>query len=85
MRYEDVIKEQRKAISKLQDEIKLLKFDNAENLRKINNLKERLRRRNETVKNIRAELMAMKRKRDFSNINVVLAMLSEGYGEAYEE
>lgn len=76
---------QRNVIDKLQETIKLLKFDVGDGLKEIRRLKERLKRKEETQKNIRAELMKMKRKNDFSDINKVLAMSNDGWSDYYDE
>lgn len=83
--HEKVIELQMKTISKLQDEIKLQKFDLSALRNENRSLKEKLRCRKENIKNIRSELMKMKRKDDFSNINSVLAMINEGWEEEYEQ
>ena len=63
---EKLIKRQMKTIDNLQEIINLLKFD----LSQI---------RKENIKNIRVELISMKRNNDYSNINNVLSMLNEGW------
>lgn len=80
-----VIEIQMETISKLQDKINLQKFDLTELRRENRGLKEKLRCRTENIKNIRAELMKMKRKDDFSNINKVLSMFNAGWEEDYEQ
>jgi maltodextrin utilization protein YvdJ len=85
MNDENLVKEQMKVIDKLQDKINLLKFDISENLKEIVVLKRKLNNRNENIKNIRAELMSMKRKNDFTDINKVIAMVNDGWYEHYEE
>jgi chromosome segregation ATPase len=73
------LERQKETISKLQDRIKLLRFDISQlNSEKIE-LNEKLRKRRDNVKNVRAELMTMKRTENFSRINSVLAMLKAGF------
>ena len=75
----DLEKEQMKTIDNLQEIINLLKFDLSQ-IRKENQiLKYRLKHRKENIKNIRVELISMKRNNDYSNINNVLAILNEGW------
>lgn len=85
MKDKDLVKVQMKTIDKLQDTIKLLRFDASENLKEINALKGKLKNRNDNIKNIRAELMRMKRRNDFTDINRVLAMANDGWNEYYEK
>lgn len=73
------LKRQKETINKLQDRIKLLSFDISQLNREKIELNEKLRRRKENVKNVRAELMTMKRTENFSRINSVLAMLKAGF------
>ena len=76
---EKLIKTQTKTIDNLQEIINLLKFDLSQ-IRKENQiLKYRLKHRKENIKNIRVELISMKRNNDYSNINNVLAILNEGW------
>ena len=76
---EKLIKRQMKTIDNLQEIINLLKFDLSQ-IRKENQiLKYRLKHRKENIKNIRVELISMKRNNDYSNINNVLAILNEGW------
>ena len=76
---EKLIKRQMKSIDNLQEIINLLKFDLSQ-IRKENQiLKYRLKHRKENIKNIRVELISMKRNKDYSNINNVLAILNEGW------
>ena len=76
---EKLIKRQMKSIDNLQEIINLLKFDLSQ-IRKENQiLKYRLKHRKENIKNIRVELISMKRNNDYSNINNVLAILNEGW------
>lgn len=84
MKNEDIVKEQMKTISKLQDKINLLKFDMMQINRENRTLKEMLKRRKENIKNIRIELNRMKRLNDFTGINNVLMMLNAGWDDEYE-
>lgn len=68
----------RGVISRLQDEIKLLTFDSVLNNRKNNDLKKKSQMRRNNMQRARKELALMKRKNDFSNINMVMAMLNTG-------
>ena len=77
------LERQKETITILQDKINLLKFDNSRNLQEIKSLKEKLKCRKENIKNIRAEIMTMKRTNDFSNINKVLSMLCAGWDDEY--
>ena len=77
------LEKQKETITILQEKINLLKFDNSRNLQEIRTLKEKLKCRKENVKNIRAELMTMKRTNDFSDINKVLSMLCAGWEDEY--
>ena len=66
----------REVISNLQEEIKLLTFDSVLNNRKNNDLKKKSQMRRNNMQRARKELALMKRKNDFSNINMVMAMLN---------
>lgn len=79
MKGEDLIREQMKTISKLQDDIKVQNFEIAQLRREKRELSETLKRRNENIKNVRVELSLMKRTNDYSNINKILAMLPAGW------
>lgn len=68
----------RGVISNLQEEIKLLTFDSVLNNRKNNDLKKKNQMRRNNMQRAREELALMKRKNDFSNINMVMAMLNTG-------
>lgn len=68
----------REVISNLQEEIKLLTFDSTLNNRKNNDLKKKSKMRRDNMERARKELALMKRKNDFSNINMVMAMLNTG-------
>lgn len=68
----------REVISNLQEEIKLLTFDSVLNNRKNNDLKKKSQMRRNNMQRARKELALMKRKNDFSNINMVMAMLNTG-------
>ena len=68
----------REVISNLQEEIKLLTFDSVLNNRKNNDLKKKSQMRRNNMQRAREELALMKRKNDFSNINMVMAMLNTG-------
>lgn len=68
----------REVISNLQEEIKLLTFDSVLNNRKNNDLKKKNQMRRNNMQRAREELALMKRKNDFSNINMVMAMLNTG-------
>ena len=74
---DDLQRKQIKTIDKLQEEIKLLKFDVSKNLSVIRDLKGTLKRRNQTIERARQELYLMKRQNDYSNINYVIFMLKE--------
>lgn len=76
---EVLLKEQMRTISKLQDKINLLMFDVAQLSREKTELKQRLKRAQNNAKNVRARLSEMKRAKDFSKINNVLAMLRIGF------
>ena len=81
MRDENLVKEQMKVISNLQDKINLLKFDvmqlNGEN----GTLRRRLKNRGKNIKRAKEELAHMKRTNDFSKVNNVLSMLREGFDD----
>lgn len=79
------LERQREIIGELQEKINLLKFDISQLYKDRKDLKAKLKRRNDNIKNIRLELSCMKRKGDFSNINSVLAMLNDGWCEDYED
>lgn len=79
------LERQREIIGELQEKINLLKFDISQLYKDRKDLKAKLKRRNDNIKNIRLELSCMKRKGDFSNINSVLAMLNDGWSEDYED
>lgn len=68
----------REVISNLQEEIKLLTFDSVLNNRKNNDLKKKSQMRRNNMQRARKELALMKRKNDFSNINMVMVMLNTG-------
>ena len=68
----------RGVISNLQEVIKLLTFDSVLNNRKNNDLKKKSQMRRNNMQRARKELALMKRKNDFSNINMVMAMLNTG-------
>ncbi len=82
---DQTIEIQMKTISQLQDKNNLLKFEISQLNKEKNSLKEKLKNRKENIKNVRAEVMKMKRTNDFSNINKVLAMLCAGWSEEYED
>lgn len=65
----------RGVVDNLQEKIKLLKFDNDEEKRKVSKLKEKIAASNKNKQNVKEKLLLMKRLNDFSNINEVLAML----------
>jgi flagellar biosynthesis/type III secretory pathway chaperone len=75
---------QKDTIAKLQETNNFQKFDLSELRKEVQSLKKKLKCRKDNIRNVRAELMKMKRKDDFSNINSVLAMLNEDWEEDYE-
>ena len=77
MKEENLVKEQMKIISNLQEKIKLLQFDVSANLKKIHYLEDKLKRKNRTISNVREELTMMKRQEDYKNISNVLKYLRE--------
>lgn len=79
------LERQKEVIGELQEKINFLKFDISQLLKEKADLKKKLIGRKTTIKNTRAELMTMKRKNDFSNINSVIAMLNAGWSEDYED
>ena len=80
---EELIKKQMETISKLQGEIKLHLFEISELKKERHKLNEKLSNRKENIKNIRVELMSMKRRNDFTEINKILAMLNGGWEDEY--
>ena len=72
------IKRLRSVISNLQERIKLLEFDASQNNRKNDDLKKKALMRRNNMKKAKEELSLMKKKNDFSNINIVIAMLNTG-------
>lgn len=81
---ENQLYRQKKVVAELQDKINLLKFDVIQANKENKSLKEKLKCRKENIKNIRAELVTMKRKNDYTKINNVLAMLNAGWEEDYD-
>lgn len=75
LKEEELVKEQMKVIDKLQDEIRLLRFDISKNLETITQFKDALRRKNITVAKAREELVMMKKENNYNNINHVLSVL----------
>ena len=78
------LERQKKIIGELQEKINFLKCDISQLTREKAELSQKLKRRRDNTRNVRAELMKMKRKEDFSNINSVLAMLNDNWSEEYE-
>lgn len=76
---EDLIKEQMKTISDLQDKIRLLQFDVVDNTKTIRFLKDIMARRKQSNKNAIKLLEEMKKNKDFKNINNVIIMLKKSY------
>lgn len=76
---EDLVKEQMKTISNLQDKIRLLQFDIIDNTKKITFLKTLMSRRKETNNRAIKLLEEMKKNKDFKNINNVILMLKKSY------
>ena len=70
------MKLQMKNICRLQNEIKLLKFDISKNLKEIRELKAIMKAKKLTNQKIFEELLRMKEKNDFTNIDYVLAILN---------
>lgn len=79
MRDENLVKEQMKTISNLQDTINLLRFDVMQLNKEKRGLSDRLKRREENIKRAKVELAHMIRINDFSKIKNVLTMLREGF------
>ena len=79
MREENLVKDQMKTISDLQEKIKLLQFDISENLKEIRYLKDIMLRRKNTNKNAIKSLEEMKKKKDFNNIDYVICVLKNSY------
>lgn len=75
LKEEELVKEQMKVIDKLQDEIRLLRFDISKNSETITQFKDALRRKNITVAKAREELVMMKKENNYNNINHVLSVL----------
>ena len=75
LKEEELVKEQMKVIDKLQDEIRLLRFDIYKNSETITQFKDALRRKNITVAKAREELVMMKKENNYNNINHVLSVL----------
>ena len=82
---DQVIEKQAETISKLQDKIELLKFEVIQLNKEKKSLKDKLKCRVENIKNVRAEVMTMKRTEDYSRINNILLMLHAGWGEEYDD
>ena len=73
-----LVKEQAKTISKLQDTINILKFEISQLAAEKRSLSGRLNNSYKNTREVKKELLSMKRKNDFSNINLVLMMLKTG-------
>ena len=84
MNKDQVIERQAQTISKLQDKINLLKFETMQLAKERTKLKHKLKNKRENIKNIREEVMTMKRTEDYSRIKNVLAMLHGDWDEEYE-
>lgn len=76
---ENLINEQMKTISKLQDQIKLLRFDKTEDLKKIRELKFVMQTRKKTNDRAIEELSKMYEKNDFSEIKKVLYLMKKSF------
>ena len=70
------LRNQMEIICKLQNDIKLLRFDISKNLKEIRELKGIIKARKLTNQKIFEELLKMKEKNDFTNIDYVLAILN---------
>ena len=75
---EFLVKEQAKTIGKLQDTISILKFEISQLAAEKRSLNFRLNNSYKNTREVKKELLSMKRKNDFSNINLVLMMLKTG-------
>lgn len=73
---DEELKNQMKIICKLQNDIKLLRFDISKNLKEIRELKGIIKARKLTNQKIFEELLKMKEKNDFTNIDYVLSILN---------
>jgi chromosome segregation ATPase len=78
------LERQKKIIGELQEKINFLKFDISQLNRENKELRIKLKSRTENIKNVRVELMSMKRQNNFSRINNVLLMLNAGWENEYE-
>lgn len=76
---ENLINEQMKTISNLQEQIKLLKFDKSEDLKKIRELKFIMQTRKKTNDRAIEELSKMYEKNDFSEIKKVLYLMKKSF------
>lgn len=76
---ENLVNEQMKTISNLQEQIKLLKFDKSEDLKKIRELKFIMQTRKKTNDRAIEELTKMYEKNDFSEIKNVLYLMKNSF------
>jgi septal ring factor EnvC (AmiA/AmiB activator) len=66
------LKTQAENISKLQDKVKMFEFDYQTEKKKNNELCRKLKEREKTISNIRRNLIAIIRDKDYSKLNILL-------------
>lgn len=76
---------QMETIDELQEKIKLLEFDNTQNLRRVKELEKSLIRKKNTINNIIRELELMRKEEKYTRLllvtNILKKMAKEGYDE----
>lgn len=76
-----LIEKQIEAISDLQEQIKLLRFDLSEASKEKTNLKNKLKQKNETFKKVKQDLVEIKINKDYERLKEVIKYIREKENE----
>ena len=76
---------QMETIDELQEKIKLLEFDNTQNIRRVKELEKILTRKKNTINNIIRELELMRKEEKYNRLLLVTNILKKMVKEEYDE